>query len=101
MASFHGLTNDLWIFAAPTWLDGLLNRKATPVLTCALLTVPGYKREVTARPLGPPSCLRGYFRSMSLRNSVRVWGWVRKSPSISLVSARVFCFSTPRIIMQR
>ena len=38
---------------------------------------------------------------MSLRNSVRVDGSCRKLPSIADVTMHEFCFSTPRIIMQR
>ena len=35
------------------------------------------------------------------RNSERVFSFERKTPSIELVTARVFCFSTPRIIMHK
>lgn len=38
---------------------------------------------------------------MSLRNSLRVEASRRKLPSMAEVTMLEFCFSTPRIIMQR
>ena len=40
-------------------------------------------------------------RLISSRNSIRVRASSRKTPSIALVVATEFCFSTPRIDMQR
>src|SRR5205823_4472089 len=38
---------------------------------------------------------------MSVTNSSRVWAFFRNTPSIALVTTVEFCFSTPRIRMQR
>ena len=50
-------------------------------------------------------CLHGRLlhvqRWMSLRNSLRVAAERRNEPSMAEVTMQLFCFSTPRIIMQR
>ena len=38
---------------------------------------------------------------MSVMNSSRVAWWSRKTPNIALVATKEFCFSTPRMRMQR
>lgn len=80
------------ITTSPAWTNARASALPMPELAPVIQTVRGERLVLN---YGSKE------RLMRVRNSLRVLTSSRKTPSMALVVATEFCFSTPRIIMQR
>ncbi len=86
-----------------TFLKNSFSHAAGAASGCPVSRAPGLGFSPGPLAHGGRLLYRRMFRGglMSSMNSIRVDCRVRKTPSMAEVTALEFCFSTPRIIMQR